>query len=222
MSLKSMAVPLSELKFPYKFGNVDLMPSIIQNSASGLVLSLFYTDAEAIAKSLDDGYVWRYSREHNRIMKKGEESGNTQKIVDVAVNRNRDSVLMKVVPAGPACHLGYESCFFTQPLQDLKFSYRLGNEQLIPVIAQDLVTKGVLDLSYMNREALRKTKQTEMLWVYENGVVRRKGEKSGMLIIDICPDCDKDAILAGVIPESAARFENDGFENEFYFTENLV
>ncbi len=211
-----MAVPLSELKFPYKFSGMDLMPSIIQNSVSGLVLSLFYADAAAVAKSLGDGHVWRYSREHGRLMKKGEESGNTQKIVDVAVNRNRDSVLMRVIPAGPACHLGYESCFFTQPLKDLKFPYCQNGTYLLPAIVQDLVTKDVLDLSYMNREALERSKATEDLWVYENGNAVKKSKKPEMIVFDIVPDCDKDALLVNVIPSNP-----DVFLENFHFTENL-
>ncbi len=129
-----MSVALSDLKFPYKFNGMELAPSIIQSSVSGLVLSLFYADATAVAKSLDDGYVWRYSREHKKLMKKGEESGNTQKITDVRISDSRDAVLMKVVPSGPACHLGYESCFFTQPLQDLKFPYCPDGTYLLPAI----------------------------------------------------------------------------------------
>ncbi len=212
-----MAVQLSELKFPYKFNGMVLTPTIIQSSVSGLVLSLFYADAGAISRSLADGHVWRYSREHNRMMKKGEESGNTQKIVDVFANQNRESVLMRVIPAGPACHLGYESCFFTQPLKDLKFPYCQGGTYLLPAIVQDLVTKDVLDLNYMNREALEKSKATDALWVYEKGRVMKKEKKSEMIIFDIIPDCDKDAVLASVIPSN-----RDVFWEHFHFTEKMV
>lgn len=211
-----MAVPLSELKFPYKFNDMALMPSIIQNSASGLVLSLFYADAEAVARSASDGHVWRYSREHGRLMKKGEESGNTQEISDILVNRNRDSVLMRVIPAGPACHLGYESCFFAQHLKDLKFPYCPDGTYLLPAIVQDVVTKDVLNLSYMNREALEKSKATENLWVYENGSVVKKGKGPEISLFDIIPDCDKDTVLASVIPSN-----RDVFWENFHFTENL-
>lgn len=89
----------------------SLIPAIIQDCNSGEVLSLFYMNPEALKKSLETEQVWRYSRTHRRVMMKGEESGNTMKIVSVSPDCEYKSLLVKVNPKGPACHTGEKSCF---------------------------------------------------------------------------------------------------------------
>lgn len=94
-----------------KFGENGLVPMIVQDANNGLVLSLFYTNEEAIEKMKSTGYVWRYSRAKTKLMKKGEESGNTQKIVSMNFDCDQDALLVRVIPNGPACHKGTVSCF---------------------------------------------------------------------------------------------------------------
>ena len=94
-----------------KFGKDGLVPMIIQDANSGLVLSLFYANEEAIEKMKNTGYVWRYSRAKKKLMKKGEESGNTQKIISITQDCDQDAFLVRVIPNGPACHKGQVSCF---------------------------------------------------------------------------------------------------------------
>lgn len=94
-----------------KFDKNGLVPMIIQDADSGSVLSLFYADQEAIDKMEKDGYVWRYSRSKEKLMKKGEESGFFQKIISMKVDCDCDAILIKVQPSGPACHTGNFSCF---------------------------------------------------------------------------------------------------------------
>jgi phosphoribosyl-ATP pyrophosphohydrolase/phosphoribosyl-AMP cyclohydrolase len=104
-----------------KFGKDGLVPMIIQDAEGGTVLSLFYCNEEALRKTKEDGYVWRYSRRLGRIIKKGEESGNFQKVVSIKEDCDSDAILVKVSPEGPACHTGEYSCFRgTKPiLQEL-------------------------------------------------------------------------------------------------------
>ena len=94
-----------------KFGKDGLVPVIVQDEGSSAVLSLFYANAEAIGKMNDEGYVWRYSRRMGRLSKKGEVSGNCQKIVSMKADCDSDALLVKVKPEGPACHTGEYSCF---------------------------------------------------------------------------------------------------------------
>lgn len=94
-----------------KFNSDGLIPLIIQDADSGTVLSLFYANQEAIKKMEETGYVWRYSRSKQKLMKKGEESGNVQKVVSITEDCDSDALLVKVKPAGPACHTGKYSCF---------------------------------------------------------------------------------------------------------------
>lgn len=94
-----------------KYGKDGLVPVIVQDSKGGAVLSLFYANAEAVAKMEEEGYVWRYSRRMGRLSKKGETSGNFQKIVGMEEDCDSDTLLVKVEPEGPACHTGEYSCF---------------------------------------------------------------------------------------------------------------
>lgn len=94
-----------------KFDKNGLIPMIIQDAETGVVLSLFYANQESIAKTKDTGYVWRYSRSKQKLMKKGEESGNMQKVVSMQEDCDSDALLVKVKPQGPACHKGKYSCF---------------------------------------------------------------------------------------------------------------
>lgn len=94
-----------------KFDEKGLVPLIVQDSESGAVLSLFYANSEAVGKMKEEGYVWRYSRKLGRVIKKGEESGNFQRVVSVSPDCDSDALLVKVVPEGPACHTGEYSCF---------------------------------------------------------------------------------------------------------------
>ena len=106
-----MTVKINDLKFPYKFGNKDLIPAIIWQSEKG-PLSLFYMDEEAVKKSLETGYVWRYSRQHKKLMMKGATSGNRIKIIDISPDCDYDALSVQVIPEGPACHTGHDSCFY--------------------------------------------------------------------------------------------------------------
>jgi phosphoribosyl-ATP pyrophosphohydrolase/phosphoribosyl-AMP cyclohydrolase len=94
-----------------KFDDRGLVPIIIQDADNGTVLSLMYANQEAIDKMYETGFVWRFSRAKNRLMKKGEESGNVQKVVSITRDCDCDALLVKVKPSGPACHNGTASCF---------------------------------------------------------------------------------------------------------------
>jgi len=90
--------------------NNGLIPVIVQ-ALDGDVLTLGYTDKEALSKTLETGYVHYYSRSKERIRMKGETSGNYQKLKEVYVDCDNDTLLLKVDQIGPACHLGTKSCF---------------------------------------------------------------------------------------------------------------
>ncbi|VVC04044.1 Phosphoribosyl-AMP cyclohydrolase [Candidatus Bilamarchaeum dharawalense] len=94
-----------------KFDKTGLIPMIIQDSESGTVLSLFYGNKESMKKMKKDGYVWRYSRSKKQIMRKGDQSGNRQKVVSISQDCDSDALLVKVEPSGPACHKKKFSCF---------------------------------------------------------------------------------------------------------------
>ncbi|PNS01999.1 phosphoribosyl-ATP pyrophosphatase [Petrotoga miotherma DSM 10691] len=90
--------------------NNGLIPVIVQG-LDGDVLTLGYTDKEALSKTLETGYVHYYSRSKERIRMKGETSGNYQKLKEAYVDCDNDTLLLKVDQTGSACHLGTKSCF---------------------------------------------------------------------------------------------------------------
>ncbi len=95
-----------------KYNEQGLVPVIAQDSRTGEVLMLAWMNAEAWRKTLDtrDAYFW--SRERKTLWRKGETSGNTMKVEEVRLDCDTDAVLLKVIPAGPACHTSERSCFF--------------------------------------------------------------------------------------------------------------
>ncbi len=95
-----------------------LLPAIVQDANSGDVLMLAYMNKEAFELSLKTGYAHYFSRSKQRIWKKGESSGHTQKIKDMLLDCDGDTILLKVEQEGVACHTGRRSCFFTSVMQD--------------------------------------------------------------------------------------------------------
>lgn len=95
-----------------RFGEDGLVPCITQDSRSGEVLTLAWMNAESLGLTLDTGEVHFFSRSRQEIWRKGETSGNTQRVVELRIDCDGDAVLALVEPAGPACHTGERTCFF--------------------------------------------------------------------------------------------------------------
>ncbi|SMC18150.1 phosphoribosyl-AMP cyclohydrolase [Desulfacinum hydrothermale DSM 13146] len=90
-----------------------LLPVIAQDADSGRVLMLAYMNQEAWEKTLETGTVHYWSRSRRKLWLKGETSGHVQKVVDILVDCDLDTILIKVHQlGGAACHEGYQSCFF--------------------------------------------------------------------------------------------------------------
>ena len=88
-----------------------LLPAIIQDNYTGKVLMQGYMNKEAFQKTLDEKVVWFYSRSKQRLWKKGETSGNELRVCSVRLDCDLDSILIKVIPLGPVCHTGTDTCF---------------------------------------------------------------------------------------------------------------
>lgn len=89
-----------------------LVPAIAQDAHTGEVLMLAYMDEEAMEKTLSTGFAHYHSRSRDALWKKGESSGNVQRVVSVRLDCDRDAVLLLVEQEGNACHTGARSCFF--------------------------------------------------------------------------------------------------------------
>ena len=88
-----------------------LVPAIVQDAATGAVLMLAYMDGEALEETIRTREVHFHSRSRGRLWRKGETSGNILHLVDLDLDCDADALLVRVHPAGPACHTGEVTCF---------------------------------------------------------------------------------------------------------------
>ncbi len=89
-----------------------LVPVVAQETASRKVLMLAYANREAVEATLKTGFAHYWSRSRSKLWKKGEESGHLQKVREVLVDCDADTLVYVVDQTGPACHTGEETCFF--------------------------------------------------------------------------------------------------------------
>lgn len=92
-----------------------LVPVVVQDAASGAVLMVAWANREAVEATLDTGYAHFWSRSRQELWKKGETSGNVLSVVEVLADCDRDTLLVRALPAGPACHRGTRTCFEPNP-----------------------------------------------------------------------------------------------------------
>ena len=88
-----------------------LVPAIIQDDSTNKILMLGYMNADALKKTIETKLVTFFSRTKQRLWTKGEESGNVLKLVDIKLDCDSDSLLIKVNPKGPTCHKGTDTCW---------------------------------------------------------------------------------------------------------------
>ncbi len=93
-----------------KFDEKGLVPAVVQEE-NGQVLMLAYMNEESLAKTLETGYTWFFSRSRQKLWQKGETSGNVQKIKEIFYDCDGDTLLVTVHQTGVACHTGSYSCF---------------------------------------------------------------------------------------------------------------
>ena len=95
-----------------KFGANGLIPAIVQDHYTKQVLTLAYMNAETLALTIAEGRTVFWSRSRQEIWRKGETSGNVQRVVSITADCDKDALVVDVIKSGPACHTGAESCFF--------------------------------------------------------------------------------------------------------------
>ena len=95
-----------------KYNTDGLIPVVAQQHDSGEVLMLAWMNAEAVAETLRTGRACYYSRGRRALWRKGESSGQTQRVIELRVDCDADTILLLVDQKGVACHTGHRSCFF--------------------------------------------------------------------------------------------------------------
>ncbi len=128
------------MQFEIDWQKNPLMPVVVQDIDTNEVLMLAYMNKEALDKTLSTGYAHYYSRSREKLWKKGETSGNIQKVEEIFLDCDSDTILLKVKQKGPACHTGRKSCFYKN----------LKNAQIIsePEIEPSLMYENVIDVLY--------------------------------------------------------------------------
>src|SRR6266542_3126046 len=108
-----MRIPISAINYDER----NLVPVIVQDASTRQGLTLAYMNTESIKRTRETSETWFWSRSRNTLWHKGETSGNTQRVLDIALDCDRDALTILVEPNGPACHTGAQSWFHNQ-LQD--------------------------------------------------------------------------------------------------------
>lgn len=117
-------MPNPESRIPYPESRLDLLnfekqggllPVVAQHARTGEVLMLAWANREALERTLETGELWYWSRSRARLWKKGESSGNVQRLVSLHADCDADALVALVEPTGPSCHTGEWSCFDAPP-----------------------------------------------------------------------------------------------------------
>lgn len=101
-----------------KFDEKGLVPAVVQDAADDTVLMVAYMNREALAKTLETGKTWFFSRSRNCLWNKGETSGHYQTVKEILLDCDMDTLLVKVEQTGAACHTGNRSCFYRRAALD--------------------------------------------------------------------------------------------------------
>lgn len=99
------------MQIDFKKSADGLVPVIVQDNVTNVVLMLGYMNEEALQKTKQEGKVTFYSRSKQRLWTKGEESGNFLYVKNILIDCDNDTILVKANPAGPVCHTGADTCF---------------------------------------------------------------------------------------------------------------
>lgn len=155
---------VNELKYDGK----GLIPAIVTDARTGKVLMLAYMNRESLGITIEEGRTCFFSRSRNELWRKGETSGNFQTVVSIATDCDCDTLLVSVIPAGPACHTGNETCFFNTVLEN----------------AAPFTVEGLMDLIIGRKTDKKEGSYTTYL--FEKGrdkILKKVGEEATEVII---------------------------------------
>jgi phosphoribosyl-ATP pyrophosphohydrolase/phosphoribosyl-AMP cyclohydrolase len=95
-----------------KLDEHGLIPAVVQDATTGVILMVAWMNEDALAKTRETGLAWFWSRSRQKLWQKGETSGNVLRVVEIREDCDADTLLVRAEPTGPACHTGAPSCFY--------------------------------------------------------------------------------------------------------------
>jgi phosphoribosyl-AMP cyclohydrolase len=113
-----------------KFNSDGLIPAIVQEQSTGRVLMMAWMNRTSLEKTIETGRTHFWSRSRQQFWMKGESSGHTQQVKDIAFDCDADVLLLQVAQIGAACHEGYKSCFF-RSIKDNGDAFTITEPQLV-------------------------------------------------------------------------------------------
>ena len=152
-----------------KYNKDGLIPAIVQDYYSKKVLMLAYMNAESLEITINEGKTCFFSRSRQELWRKGATSGNTQQVVSIRTDCDKDTLLIEVIKAGPACHTGSESCFF---------------EDIVTPEAEEFSYEGLYEM-LLGRK-INKKEGSYTTYLFEKGIdkiLKKVGEECTEVII---------------------------------------
>ncbi len=156
-----------------RFDSSGLIPAVVQEACSGEILMVAYMNAESLQKTIASGETWFYSRSRQELWHKGATSGHTQKVLDILVDCDADTLLVLVGQKGAACHTGNKSCFFR------RLAGWQGEYSGSPSVLADLCAE-------IRDKKLHPTEKSYTAYLLETGVdkiCKKIGEESSEVIV---------------------------------------
>lgn len=143
-----------------------LVPAIVIDSRTKAVLMLAYMNEESYQKTLETNQTWFYSRSRQSLWNKGATSGNTQEVISIKLDCDQDTLLIEVIPNGPACHTGEPTCFYKDvKVNDNELDYD-----------EDIIDQLLVEI--------KQRKQTRVAGSYTNYLFDKGVDKIGKKIIE--------------------------------------
>lgn len=158
-----------------KFDEKGLIPVVVQDYYTKQVLTVAYMNRESLEITIKEGRTCFFSRSRQELWRKGETSGNTQEVVNITADCDKDALVVQVIKKGPACHTGAESCFFEKIYQS----------ETTPAFSVDALYDMILD----RKENPKEGSYTNYL--FDKGIekiLKKVGEESTEVVIAAARD----------------------------------
>jgi phosphoribosyl-ATP pyrophosphohydrolase/phosphoribosyl-AMP cyclohydrolase len=168
-----------------RWNESGLLPAVVQDARTLEVLMFAYMNPESLRLSLTSGQTWFWSRSRSELWHKGGTSGNTQAITSIHYDCDSDTLLVKVVPEGPACHTGENSCFFREIPLDSPPAVKTADSSATTADSTRFAVLGELERVIAEREVNR-PEGAYTTYLFDKGVdkiLKKVGEEASETII---------------------------------------